>query len=117
MAVPLGPHSITVKYNKLNTFCEIQPSNRTFDRGGIPYISHICMCLPKGRVLPPFWLKTGINFDHFGLESGLVFEELRECMNSLSFQFQMIQKERVRCEIEMDFKKSFCSSSSLKMMN
>ena len=75
------------------------------------------MCLPKERVLPPFWLKTGINFDHFGLESGLVFEELRECMNSLSFQFQMIQKERVICEIEMDFKKSFCLSSSLKMMN
>ena len=59
MAVPPGPHSITVKYNKLNTFCEIQPSNRTFDPGGIPYLSHICMCLPKGRVLAPFWSEKG----------------------------------------------------------
>ena len=117
MAVPPGPHPITVKYNKLNTFCEIQPSNRTFDLGGIPYLSQICMCLPKGRVLAPFWSEKGDKPYHFGLESGLVFEELRQCTNSLSFQFQMIQKERAICEIEMYFKKSFCLSSSLKMMN
>ena len=27
-----------------------------------------------------FALKTGIDFTHFGLESGMVFEQLRECM-------------------------------------
>ena len=72
---------------------------------------------PKGGFWRRFGLRKGINLDHFGLESGLVFEELRECTNSLSFQFQMIQKERAICEIEMYFKKSFCLSSSLKMMN
>ena len=56
---------------------------------------------PQRESFAAVWLKTGINFDHFGLESGLGFEELRECMNSLSFQFQMIQKERVICEIEI----------------
>ena len=34
------------------------------------------------RFLGPFGRpRTAINFAHFGLESGMVFEELRECMN------------------------------------
>ena len=41
------------------------------------------------RYVPPYWvgflrrfgLKTGINFAHFGLESGWFLRELRECMN------------------------------------
>ena len=34
------------------------------------------MCAaPKGVVLRRFGLKTGIDFAHFGLESGMVFEE------------------------------------------
>ena len=33
------------------------------------------MCAaPKGRVLGRFGLKTGIDFAHSGLESGMVFE-------------------------------------------
>ena len=42
--------------------------------GGLPYISHIGMCRPK-RVgcFRCFGLKTGIDFTHFGLESGMVF--------------------------------------------
>ena len=40
------------------------------------------------RYVPPHWvrflrrfgLKTGVEFAHFGLESGMVFGELRECM-------------------------------------
>ena len=37
--------------------------------------SHTIMCPTKGVVLGPFWSKNaGINVDHFGLESGLVFE-------------------------------------------
>ena len=32
------------------------------------------MCRPKGYFLRPFGLKRSINFAHFGLESGMVFE-------------------------------------------
>ena len=54
-------------------------ANRSFlfltrwGRGGgvLPYISHTGMCRPKGMVLAPFGLKTGIDFAHFGLESGM----------------------------------------------
>ena len=44
----------------------------------LPYISHIGMCRPlpqRVRFLCRFGLKTGIHFAHFGLESGMVFEE------------------------------------------
>ena len=34
----------------------------------------------SGRVFATFGLKTGIHFAHLGLESGMVFEELRERM-------------------------------------
>ena len=39
--------------------------------------------VPPHRVgfLRRFGLKTGINFAHFGLESGVVFEGTTECMN------------------------------------
>ena len=52
--------------------------------GGLPYISHIGMCRPKGSgfcgVL--VWKRDGIDFVHFGLESGIRFSrELRECMS------------------------------------
>ena len=42
--------------------------------GVVPYISHIGMCRPKGY---GFCAVSA----HFGLESGIVFEELQECMN------------------------------------
>ena len=41
----------------------------------LPYISH----KPKGMVFSLFWSETGIHFlhfAHFGLESGMVFEEI-----------------------------------------
>ena len=38
--------------------------------GVLPYV---CMCRPKGS-LRRFGLKTGVDFAHFGLESGMVFE-------------------------------------------
>ena len=44
--------------------------------------------MPPHRVgfLRRFGLKTGIHFAHFGLESGMVFEETREFMKTyLSF--------------------------------
>ena len=50
-----------------------------------------------------FDLKTGIHFAHFGLESGMVFEET----TGLYEQFQMSKKERKICEFEMDLKNLF----------
>ena len=38
--------------------------------GVLPYVS---MCCPKG-FFRRFGLKTGVEFAHFGLESGMVFE-------------------------------------------
>ena len=37
--------------------------------------------VPSGRDFAPFWSETGIDFAHFGLESGMVFEGTTECMN------------------------------------
>ena len=50
--------------------------------GVLPYITHIGMCRPTGYGMARVWfsrfgLKTGIDFVHFGLESGMVFEEIR----------------------------------------
>ena len=53
-------------------------------------------------VLRRFGLKTGIVFAYSGLNSGMVFEGIRD----LSIQFQMktmIKKERIICEFETDF--------------
>ena len=56
-----------------------------------------------------FGLKTGKEFAHFGLESGMVFEETTGVYKRIcrSFQFEMNQKERVMSEFEMVLKKSF----------
>ena len=37
--------------------------------GVLPYKSYIGMCRPKGCVFLAVGLKTGINFDHYGLKS------------------------------------------------
>ena len=55
-------------------------------RGGevvLPYISHILRYVPPHRVgfLRLFGLKTGIDFAHVGLESGIVFEGTTECVS------------------------------------
>ena len=57
------------------------------------------------RYVPP----PGKEFAHFGLESGMVFEETTGVYERIcrSFQFEMNQKERVMSEFEMVFKKSF----------
>ena len=46
------------------------------------------------EILRRFGLKKGIDFAHFGLESGMVW-------TYLSFQFQMGKKEREICEFEI----------------
>ena len=60
--------------------------------------------VPPHRVgfLLHFGLKTGQHFVHSGLESGMVFEGTRECLNVFTFQFQMSKKEREICEFEID---------------
>ena len=54
-------------------------------RGVVPYRSHIAMCLVFwGR----FGLETGINFAHFGLESGMVYKGttvLYECVSRFNY--------------------------------
>ena len=74
-------------------------------------MSHIGMSVPPQRVgfLCRFGLKTGIDFAHFGLELGMVFEGItgvyeRVCLiNSKRIR----KKDRINCKFEMDFKKSF----------
>ena len=53
----------------------MQTTDRQRTAGGVfPCISHILRCLSPQRVLRRFGLKTGIDFAHFDLESGMVFE-------------------------------------------
>ena len=59
-----------------------------------------------------FGLKMGIDFAHFSLESGMVFEETTGVMY-LSFQFQMNKKEREIWEFKMDFLYFCCQHSNL----
>ena len=53
------------------------------DGGGATPLYKPYRCVPPHRVgfLGLFGLKTGIDFAHFGLESGMVFEGTTECMN------------------------------------
>ena len=53
-----------------------KPLNLFFLTGCIlPYISHdIGMCRPKGYGFWVILVYTGIDFAHFGLESGIAFE-------------------------------------------
>ena len=61
------------------------------------------------RVLRRFGLNTGVNFAYFGLNSGMVFEGMREFMNVF---FVLIPNAG---EFEMGLiKKSFCWCSDLK---
>ena len=56
------------------------------------------------RYVPPhrvgffrcFGPKTGIHFDHFGLELGMTFEETTECMNVFIVSIRQMSKERKR---------------------
>ena len=49
-----------------------------------------------------FGLQTGIDFAHFGLESGMVFEGILECMNVFVVSVPNNRKKQKRiCEFEM----------------
>ena len=69
-------------------------------RGVLPYISHKGMPAHRVGVFRRFGLKTGIDFAHFGLESG-------------AFQFQMSKKERHICKFEWKLRNLFCCYSNL----
>ena len=68
------------------------------------HVTHIAVCAPSPSPPPPpksmllsrFGLKTGIDFLHFSLESGMVFEGTTGVYERtyLSIQFQMNMKER-----------------------
>ena len=53
-------------------------------------------------VFASFRSQTGIDFAHFGLESGMVFEETKEVYERI-----INKKEREICEFDAKFKKSF----------
>ena len=74
------------------------------------------MCRPKlkGRVFAPFWSENGYRFCPFWSGIGYGLRRNYGCVSMCSsFQFQMYttssldKKERVTCELEMAFKKSF----------
>ena len=81
-------------------------------RGGVLlYINHILRYVPPQGVwfLCLYGLKMGIDFAHFGLESGMVFGGTTGMYERiiLSFQFQMNKKEREICEFKLDLKNFF----------
>ena len=82
----------------------------------LPYISHIGMYRPKGRVFGPFWSEntcpfwSGIGYGFRG-NYGSVHE-----WTFLSFQFQMNKNEVEICEFEMHLDNFFCLRSNLVMM-
>ena len=45
--------------------------------GGTPYITKKLCAPPRGMVWRRFGLKTGIDFAHFGPESGMVYKGTR----------------------------------------
>ena len=92
---------------------------RTIPVGG-RVLSCICligMCRPaqKGRGFTPFWSENGYRLCLFWSEFGYGFRG--NAWTYMSSQFQMNKKERVICEFEVDFKKSFCWRSNQSTVN
>ena len=67
-------HFSRVYYGSDPVHCGIMAIASPSQWGVLPYIGHIGMCPPPGRVFARFGLKTGIHFADFGVESGRVFE-------------------------------------------
>ena len=66
--------------------------------------------MPPQRVgfLHRFGRKTGIDFPHIDLESGMVFKGTTGMYERIyRFNSKLSKNERERCEFEMDSKKSF----------
>ena len=78
---------------------------------GLPYISHIGTCHPKGWGLLSISVLTGLHFAYFGLESGMVFEGTMGC----EYIYYCSSKWLIY-KFEMDFKNLFfvcCSTCNL----
>ena len=88
-----------------------QKKTYAVSRGVLPSMSHKGMSVPPQRVgfLRCFGLKTGIEFAHFGLESGMVFEGITGVFERICLinSKRIGKKDRIKCKFEMDFKKSF----------
>ena len=63
-----------------------------------------------------FGLKTDTDFAYFGLNSSMVFEEIHERICRFNSKL-MNKKERVICEVEVDFKNSLCWRCNLNNDN
>ena len=74
--------------------------------GALLYIGYAGMCRPIGQGFCAVLVWNRVWF----------LRELRECMNELSFQFQMSTKEREIYEFEMAWK-TFCLHSNLSNNN
>ena len=81
-------NSAFISYSASFINCPMYPVHALYfpwGRGVLPYIRHKAMCL---RFLDRFGLKTGINFAHFGLESGMVYEGttvLYQCVSRFNY--------------------------------
>ena len=102
---------IAINYMKtflssLNRMMSWQKNNVNIARGVLPYISYIGMCRPIGS---GFWAvvvwKRVYTLPILVWNRVWFSRELRECMNVVSFQFQMSEKER-------DLKIFFCLCSN-----
>ena len=58
---------------------------------------------PQGYGFCRFGLKTGIDFAHFDLNSGMVFEASTTGVYEHIYQFQMSKREREICQFEIEF--------------
>ena len=66
-------------------------------RGGVlAYISHIGTCRPRGYGFCAFWSDNGIDFAHFGLEPGMVFERTWGVYERIypTYLFQIRKKQK-----------------------
>ena len=78
----------------------------------LPYISHTGMCRPNaltGRFFAPFRSENaGINFAHFGLKSGMTFEETTGVYERIfRFSSKWIRNWRVICKFPVELRKPF----------
>ena len=68
---------------------------------------------PSGRFFRRFGLKTGIHFAHFGLVSGMVFEETTECVNVFIVSIPMSKERKRNMQIRNEFEYCFCLRCNL----
>ena len=68
-----------------------------------------------GILCPSFWLKMGIDFAHFGLESSWFSKELRECTNVVvvSISTEKDRKKKKYAHSKWILRNLFCCRSNL----